>query len=80
MTSAARSWASREDGAIGGFEVLPFGFLLFVVTTLLLANAWGILDGKIAASAAAREATRAFVESSAADGAGAYEEATVAAA
>ncbi len=79
MTSGARGWASREDGAIGGFEVLPFGFLLFVATTLLLANAWGILDGKIAASAAAREATRAFVESSATDGATAYEEATVAA-
>ena len=30
--------------------------------TLLLANAWGVVDAKLAASAAAREAVRAYVE------------------
>jgi hypothetical protein len=53
----------NERGAVGGFEVLPFGLLIFVAGTLLLTNAWAVIDGKIAASAAAREATRAFVES-----------------
>jgi hypothetical protein len=52
-----------ERGAVGGFEVLPFGLLVFVAGTLLLTNAWAVIDGTLAASAAAREATRAFVES-----------------
>jgi hypothetical protein len=54
---------SDESGAVGGIEVLPFGFLVFVAGTLLLANAWGAVEGKVAASAAAREAARAYVES-----------------
>jgi hypothetical protein len=36
---------------------------VFVAGTLLLANAWGAIEGKVAASAAAREAARAYVES-----------------
>ena len=48
---------------VGGFEALPFGFLVFVVGTLLLVNAWTVVDGKLAASAAAREAARAYAES-----------------
>lgn len=68
-----------EAGAVGGFEVLPFGFLIFVAGTLLIANAWGILDGKIAASAAAREAARAFVESTGSSQDAAYAEAEAAA-
>jgi hypothetical protein len=54
---------SDETGAVGGVEVLPFGFLVFVAGTLLLANAWGAVEGRVAASAAAREAARAYVES-----------------
>jgi hypothetical protein len=52
-----------EAGFVGGFEVLPFGFLVFVIGLALLVNAWGVIDAKLVASAAAREATRAFVES-----------------
>jgi hypothetical protein len=55
-------WAD-EAGFVGGFEALPFGFLVFVVGTALLVNAWGVVDATLAASAAAREAARAFVES-----------------
>lgn len=51
-----------ERGFVGGFEALPFGFLVLVVGTLLLVNAWAVIDGNLAASAAAREAVRAFVE------------------
>lgn len=53
-----------EDGFVGGFEALPFGFLVFIVGSLLLVNAWAVFDCHMAASAAAREAVRAFVESS----------------
>jgi hypothetical protein len=53
---------AAEDGAVGGVEVLPFGVLVFVVGSLLLANAWGVIDAKMAAAAAAREAARAYVE------------------
>lgn len=52
----------RERGVIGGVEVLPFGFLVFVVGTLLLANAWAVVDAKLAVQAAAREAGRSYVE------------------
>lgn len=52
----------NERGFVGGFEVLPFGMLIFVAGTLLLSNAWAVYDAKVAASAAAREAVRAYVE------------------
>ncbi len=51
-----------EGGWIAGAETLPFGFLIFVVGTLLLANAWGVVDAKLAVSAAAREGSRSYVE------------------
>jgi hypothetical protein len=43
-------------------EVLPFGLLVFVVGVLLIANAWGVIDAKMAAEIAAREASRAYAE------------------
>lgn len=54
---------SDESGFVGGFEALPFGFLVFVAGSLLLVNAWAVFDCHLAASSAAREAVRAFVES-----------------
>jgi hypothetical protein len=51
-----------EAGQVAGIEALPFGLLTFVVGALLIANAWAVIDAKMAVSAAAREATRAFVE------------------
>lgn len=53
----------NEQGQVGGIEGVIFGVLVFVFGTLVVANAWGVIDGKLAAGAAAREATRAFVES-----------------
>jgi hypothetical protein len=53
----------RSDaGQVGGIEALPFGLLLFVVGSLLVANAWAVVDAKFATDAAAREAVRVFVE------------------
>ncbi len=51
-----------ESGQVAGIEALPFGLLTFVVGALFVANAWAVIDAKMAVSAAAREATRAFVE------------------
>jgi hypothetical protein len=53
----------EEEGFVGGLEALPFGFLVFVAGTLLLVNAWAVFDCHLAASASAREAVRAYVES-----------------
>ena len=61
--------ARGEHGQVGGLEGLAFGVLLFVFGTLLVANAWGVIDAKLAAMSAAREAARTFVETAPADGA-----------
>jgi len=47
---------------VGGIEALPFGLLIFVVGSLLIANAWAVVDAKFATDAAARQAVRTFVE------------------
>jgi CBS domain containing-hemolysin-like protein len=52
-----------DRGQVGGVEALPFGLLVFVVGALLVANAWAVVDAKFAVDAAARQATRTFVES-----------------
>jgi hypothetical protein len=51
-----------QRGVVGGVEVLPFGFLIFVAFALVLANAWAVVDAKLAVESAAREAGRAYVE------------------
>lgn len=59
--------AGRERGAVGGLEVLPFGVLIFVVGSLLVVNAWAVIDAKLAVTSAAREAARTYVESTSED-------------
>lgn len=59
----------RDDrGQAGGAEVVSFGLLVFVAGSLLIANAWAVVDAKLATDTAAREATRAFVEHDTASG------------
>lgn len=58
-----------DRGQVGGIEALPFGLLVFVVGTLLLANAWAVVDAKFATDAAARQAVRTFVEATEPDAA-----------
>ncbi|MDP9442565.1 MAG: hypothetical protein M3P34_10410 [Actinomycetota bacterium] len=72
--------ATGEAGQVGGMEGLVFGMLVFVCGTLVIANAWAVADAKLAASAAAREAARAFVESTAPTVDDAMDDARVAAA
>lgn len=52
-----------DAGFVGGSESMIFGVLIFVAGTLLLFNAWAVVDAKMAASSAAREAARTYVES-----------------
>jgi hypothetical protein len=59
---AASSRGRGDDGQVGGIEALPFAVLVFVVGILLVANAWGVVDAKVATSAAAQEAARTYVE------------------
>lgn len=60
-TSTPRRWRG-ELGQVAGIEVLPFGFLMFIIGMLMVANAWGVVDANLATTAAAREGVRAFVE------------------
>ena len=62
MNSPTVDWTD-ERGQVGGFEAIPFGLLIFVAGALLVANAWAVVDTKMAASSAAREAARTYVES-----------------
>ena len=54
-------WAD-DRGQVAGIEAIPFGILLFVVGALLIANAWAVIDVKMAVTSAAREAARTYVE------------------
>lgn len=51
-----------ESGQIAGIELLPFGLLVFVIGVLFFAQVWAVFEAKSAASSAARETTRTFVE------------------
>ncbi|HZQ28689.1 MAG TPA: hypothetical protein VFA94_13415 [Acidimicrobiales bacterium] len=51
-----------DCGQVGGIEGLVFGVLIFVLGTLVVVNAWNVVDAKLAVTAAAREAARAYVE------------------
>ena len=51
-----------ESGQVAGIEAIPFGILTFVVGALIIANAWAVVDAKMAVTSAARQATRAVVE------------------
>src|SRR3954452_491253 len=56
-----------QQGQAGGVEALAFGVLVFVVGTLLVANAWAVVDAKLAVSAAAREGARTYAETGASE-------------
>lgn len=67
MRAAATSRQGRheQDGFVAGLEALAFGVLVFVVGTLVVLNAWTVVDAKFAVEGAAREAARSVVETAA---------------
>jgi hypothetical protein len=73
-----RSRARGDEGVVGGVEVLPLAVLVLVAGTLIVANLWALVEARLSASSAAREAVRTYVE--AADHDTGWAAATVAAA
>jgi hypothetical protein len=62
VNRGARGGRVRDDrGQAGGWEVVPFGLLVFVIGTLLIANVWAVIDAKFAVVDAARAGARAYV-------------------
>jgi len=59
--AAGAQGGKGEAGFAGGLDGLVFGLLLFVVGTVLVAGAWGVLDTSFALDAAARQAVEAYV-------------------
>ena len=41
--TGAAGIADSDAGMVGGVEALPFGLLVFVVGSLLVANAWAVV-------------------------------------
>jgi hypothetical protein len=62
LKSHTRSNDRSESGQAGA-EILFFACLVFTALTLIIVNAWATVDAKFMVTAAAREATRAYVES-----------------
>lgn len=58
--------AAAERGTVGGVEVLPLCLMVLVGFTLLVVNAWAVVDARGVADDAAREGARAFAEAPAA--------------
>jgi hypothetical protein len=56
-----------EAGQVGGVEAVLFGVLVLVIGTLLISNAWGVIDAKAAAREAAREGARTYATAPVAD-------------
>lgn len=57
-----RSSIRALERGTGGVEVLAIGFLVLFAGTLLVASAWAVIDTKMAAISASREAARVAVE------------------
>jgi Flp pilus assembly protein TadG len=65
MTNINRTSASRtrrSEAGMGGIEVLPIGVLVITIVSFVVISAWSVVDAKLAATAAAREAARTAVE------------------
>jgi len=52
-----------ERGVVAGSDMLLFGFLAFVLSSLVIVNVWTVIDASLAVSSAAREGARTYVES-----------------
>ena len=53
----------RDDTGALGVGAIALGILTFAMGALLMANAWAVIDARVAVTSAAREGVRAFVVS-----------------
>jgi hypothetical protein len=60
---------SRNENGQAGAEILFFSVVMFSALTLVVINTWATIDAKFMVTAAAREATRSFVEAESASAA-----------
>jgi len=60
-----RRWRRTELGQVAGIEMIAFGTLVLLIGTLVIADAWAIVDARLAVAEAAREGARAFVQATA---------------
>jgi hypothetical protein len=59
----------RDELGQAGAEILFFSVVMFSALTLVVINTWATIDAKFMVTAAAREATRSFVEAESASSA-----------
>lgn len=63
MNRRRDGWPRKgESGQLGGLEALVFGVMIFVLGTLVISNAWAVIDVKMQLAGAARQGVRAFIQ------------------
>lgn len=62
MNASIRKRLDDDRGLVAGGDILLFGLVTMVLTSLVILNAWLAIDTSLAVSAAAREGARAAVE------------------
>jgi hypothetical protein len=55
--------SSRTESGQAGAEILFFTFVILLSLTLVIVNAWAVIDAKFMVTASAREGARSYVES-----------------
>lgn len=63
MTKSIERRLQDDRGVLAGADILLFGLIGIVFTSIVILNAWVVVDTSLAVSAAAREGARTFVES-----------------
>lgn len=63
MRPSLRDRMRDERGVVAGSDMLLFGFLALVLSSLVIVNVWTVIDASLAVSSAAREGARTYVES-----------------
>ena len=63
MNPPLSKWPRQDEaGQLGGLEALVFGILIFILGTLVIVNAWAVIDVKMQLAGAARDGVRAFAQ------------------
>lgn len=59
---ATSGFVRDERGQVAGVEAIAIGLVIFTAGSLLVLNAWAVVDARLMVATAAREAVRAAVE------------------